>query len=59
VLILLFGAKRIPEMARILGRSIGEFRAGQREGADLEPDRQEPPKAAPADGPSSTRPGTA
>ncbi|MBR4617560.1 MAG: twin-arginine translocase TatA/TatE family subunit [Kiritimatiellae bacterium] len=32
VVILLFGAKRLPEIARSLGRSASEFRRGQREG---------------------------
>ena len=32
VLILLFGAKRIPDLARSLGRSIGEFKKGRAEG---------------------------
>lgn len=33
VLVLIFGAKRIPELARSLGKSINEFKKGQREGA--------------------------
>jgi sec-independent protein translocase protein TatA len=33
VLLLLFGAKRIPEIARSLGKSLGEFKKGQQEGA--------------------------
>ncbi len=32
ILILLFGAKRIPDLARALGRSIGEFKKGRAEG---------------------------
>jgi len=32
VLVLIFGAKRIPELARSLGKSINEFKKGQREG---------------------------
>ena len=32
VLVLLFGAKRIPEIARSLGKSLGEFKKGQQEG---------------------------
>jgi sec-independent protein translocase protein TatA len=32
VIALLFGAKKIPELARSLGRSAGEFRKGLREG---------------------------
>ena len=34
VVALLFGAQRIPELARSLGRSVGEFRAGQHDGED-------------------------
>ncbi len=33
VLVLLFGAKRIPELARALGKSLHEFRRWQEEGA--------------------------
>ena len=32
IVILLFGAKRIPEIARSLGRSLSEFKKGQKEG---------------------------
>ena len=31
VLLLLFGARRIPEVARALGRSINEFKKGQQD----------------------------
>lgn len=31
VAVLLFGAKRIPEVARSLGRSVNEFKAGLKE----------------------------
>jgi len=42
VVILLFGAKRLPEIARSLGRSTSEFKRGQREGALPDPsDRQD------------------
>lgn len=33
VVLVLFGAKKIPEMARALGRSSSEFKKGMREGA--------------------------
>jgi sec-independent protein translocase protein TatA len=33
VILLLFGAKRLPELSRSLGKSLGEFRKGQEEGA--------------------------
>ena len=32
VILLLFGAKRLPELSRSLGKSLGEFRKGQEEG---------------------------
>ena len=34
VLIVFFGAKRLPELARSLGRSINEFKKGRQEGTD-------------------------
>ncbi len=34
VILLLFGAKKLPELSRALGKSLGEFKKGQREGAD-------------------------
>jgi sec-independent protein translocase protein TatA len=34
VVILLFGAKRIPDLARSLGKSINEFKKGRKESAD-------------------------
>lgn len=32
VILLLFGAKRLPELARSLGKSISEFKKGREEG---------------------------
>jgi len=40
VILLLFGAKRLPELARSLGKSLSEFKKGKEEGAkaaELEP----------------------
>ncbi len=39
VLILLFGAKKIPDLARSIGRSLNEFKKGREEGAADETDR--------------------
>lgn len=43
VLLLLFGAKKIPEIARSLGKSLNEFKKGQQEGAS-EADKKDEPK---------------
>ena len=32
LVVLLFGAKRVPELARALGRSLSEFKKGREEG---------------------------
>ena len=32
VILLLFGAKKLPDLARSLGRSLGEFKKGREEG---------------------------
>jgi sec-independent protein translocase protein TatA len=40
VILLLFGAKRLPEMARSLGRSSREFKKGMKEGTDEEEEEQ-------------------
>jgi sec-independent protein translocase protein TatA len=48
VLLLLFGARKIPEIARGLGRSVSEFKKGLREVDEEikkeEPERREPPE---------------
>ena len=35
IVLLLFGAKKLPDLARSLGRSVGEFKKGKEEGAKL------------------------
>jgi sec-independent protein translocase protein TatA len=32
IILLLFGAKKLPELSRSIGKSLGEFKKGQREG---------------------------
>ena len=41
IILLLFGAKKLPELSRSLGKSLGEFKKGQKEGA--EPDKEDEP----------------
>lgn len=33
IVLLLFGAKKLPELSRSLGKSLGEFKKGQNEGS--------------------------
>jgi sec-independent protein translocase protein TatA len=42
IVLLLFGAKRLPEMARSLGKSSKEFKKGMEDGADDEPTEPKP-----------------
>jgi len=39
IILLLFGAKKLPELSRSLGKSLGEFKKGQKEGT--EPDKED------------------
>ena len=34
VVVILFGSRRIPELARSLGKSVSEFKKGRKEGAE-------------------------
>ena len=38
VILLLFGAKKLPELARALGKSMSEFKKGKEEGTTGKPD---------------------
>jgi sec-independent protein translocase protein TatA len=53
-LVVIFGAKKIPEMARSMGRAQSEFKKGMKEGqADLD---ETPPAAAATPAPAATPP---
>jgi sec-independent protein translocase protein TatA len=48
ILVLLFGAKKLPELARSVGKSTNEFKKGMSEGAS---DTDEPKTQEPSDKP--------
>ena len=54
----LFGAKKIPEMARSVGRAQGEFKRGMREGVVEDEHAAQPPAQSvpPATAPPATAP---
>ena len=45
ILVLLFGATKIPNIARSLGRAKGEFKKGLAEGAAVEKEGEKPKEA--------------
>ncbi len=49
IVVLIFGAKKIPELTRSLGRSVGEFKKGLKEGNELAAEKGEELKKALAD----------
>lgn len=70
VIVLLFGAKKLPELARSLGKSTSEFKQGMKEGteapdqppqvappgsAQMQPPPPQPPVPPPAGGPSASQ----
>ena len=44
VLVLVFGSKKLPELARALGKAKGEFKKGTQEGEQLLSDDDKPKK---------------
>lgn len=49
VVLLIFGARKLPDLARSLGASAKEFRKGIEEGSDKESDDSTPPPPPPPD----------
>ncbi|MGE4357825.1 MAG: twin-arginine translocase TatA/TatE family subunit [Candidatus Omnitrophota bacterium] len=43
ILLLVFGASRLPQIARALGKSIGEFKKGMKEGEEKADKKEENP----------------
>jgi sec-independent protein translocase protein TatA len=48
VVLLLFGAKKLPELSRALGKSLGEFKKGQQEGDEPDEPAQVEKKEIPS-----------
>ena len=53
VILLLFGSKKLPELARSLGKSLNEFKRGQME---TTPEKKIEKQAEPADADEKNRP---
>jgi sec-independent protein translocase protein TatA len=49
IILLLFGAKRLPELSRSLGKSLGEFKKGREEGMQEEGKEKQQQAAAASD----------
>jgi sec-independent protein translocase protein TatA len=55
-IVVIFGATKLPEIARNLGRSSGEFKKGLKEGVDEPPAPAEPPRDAAPSAPEAPSP---
>ena len=56
--VLIFGATKLPQIARNLGKAQGEFKKGLKEGA-VDEGQTAPPASAPIPPPADTEPPTA
>ena len=54
IVVLIFGARKLPDLARSLGASAKEFRKGVEEGTDREADVQPPETPTPDTKPTDT-----
>jgi len=46
IILLLFGAKKVPELFRAMGQGVSEFKAGVKEGEDSETESAEPKESS-------------
>jgi sec-independent protein translocase protein TatA len=56
VLVLLFGARKLPELARSIGRSTSEFKRGMKEGSSEEEEPAPSAEPPPSDRPPAQAP---
>jgi sec-independent protein translocase protein TatA len=56
IIVLLFGAKKLPELARSMGKASNEFKRGLKEGATPDPDEpaEQKPAETGSDGPTTS-----
>jgi sec-independent protein translocase protein TatA len=52
VIVILFGAKRIPDLMRSLGSGVREFKKGMEDGDQVKPSTAEKPGEKPSDKPA-------
>ena len=55
IIVLLFGAKKLPELARSLGKSSSEFKKGMKEGGQSPPADESGAEASPQESPAEPK----